>query len=214
MCLATSTIIVRIFQILYYKCKLFTIAPKKFIKAEPKKSVNIEIEMQSAGNANTNTNNMKLPRDEADPLRPKEVDESKYDDKNDDNPNNFTMDKFVDTKHDKKKETEDNASSLTNYNFALYFISHSTFSDASFDIIQSIVFIFGYSTTTTSLVVLGTMIGFSSEVLDFVEEVLGFGIDICRNGVLGEYGPIMEKIHCILISISCIVAQITSILFM
>eukprot|EP01084_Bolivina_argentea_P080938 146575_1 len=164
--LATSTILVRIFQITYYKCKLDHIIPKiereviketEYKKQQTKKS----IEMHDPGK-----NSSKSPNE---------------------------------------TKKEDEASEITNYRFALYFIAYSTFSDASFDIIQAIVLVLVFSSVTQPLAVVGSLVGFATEVLDFFEEIFGFACDMCKD--MSEFGPLLEKTWCFTVIIGCIIEQ-------
>ena len=112
----------------------------------------------------------------------------------------------------RKKKKEEIASDLQNYNVALLFISFSTFSDACFDIIQGFILVFGYTNTTQPLAVLGSIIGFSSEVLDFFEEIFGFGLSVCRQGgSFQDCTQFLESLWCVSVSLGCIAEQSISI---
>ena len=184
--LAGSTITVRIIQIIYYKCKLSNIASKKQMIVENER-------LLSAGSAKKEKNifNMNSPQGEIDNqlemaiMQSLQIDDGNNN--NDENNNIGRIDDIPDELKDEKdqfkerakqnmKVKEEKASELMNYNFALYFISFSTFTDASFDIIQGIILLFGFSTTTQPLAVLGSLIGFSTEIMDFFEGI----INICN----------------------------------
>eukprot|EP01084_Bolivina_argentea_P067327 122630_1 len=243
---AVSTVLVRIIQLTYYKCKLRNIVPKKVMLISLEKSISkIKIESSNyqqwklyeilkyiselengryqtyvdglkEGFKSMNVNGSDLPAINSLMLSKFNVSDVADRDALIQNFQNLAAQSGIDNTKAKasqdnanieKVKKEETASDLMNYNFALYFIAYSTFSDASFDIIQSMMLLFGYSTTTDPLAVIGSMIGFSTEVLDFLEEVFGFGLAICKEGILTGYGETLEKLWCILVSIGCIIEQ-------
>eukprot|EP01084_Bolivina_argentea_P050331 92532_1 len=230
---SSSTLIVRILQIVFYKCKLSSIASKKAMIIIEKRKLrklrenNMEMGIEFGQNTFSDVNRS--------PIQPQL--EFKHESHNQNNINNYNnnnkhadnmyaddniytdnnMNKIEynnkttyanDENNNEIKRKEDMASDLMNYNFALYFISFSTFSDASFDIIQGVVLIFGNTTTTHPLAVIGSIIGFSTEVIDFFEEVFGFALAVCREF---DAGDILENIWCITVSVGCMIEQAIAI---
>ena len=92
---------------------------------------------------------------------------------------------------------------------ALIFIAIASFSDSIFDIIQGIALILGYqySTTTNLIVLVGTWIGFTDELLEFIEEVIANCCDFCE----AECCKKLFKIWLFLILTDCITEQICGI---
>ena len=208
--ISSSTIIVRITQIIYYKHKLYNIASKEQMIVEKKKLLNKEkkdidenivddhdkqiemaIRLQSFefefdknniddNNINNNSSEFgdghSVNDDDNDIVYSNAHDGNKSEDMTNvqfkfelsqelENERN----EFKKRTKESKKLKEEEASKLFNYNFALYFISFSTFTDGSFDIIQGIILLFGFTSTTQPLAVLGSLIGFSTEIMDFFE---------------------------------------------
>eukprot|EP01084_Bolivina_argentea_P259857 438661_1 len=235
---STSTVIIRILQIGFYKYKLASIASKKQMVIEKRKLRNLRRKNIQAsielGQSNfsgisripvsshhNHQSQIKHQKYESHNLNSMNNDDNNYTN-TDNSRNNIEYNKSTNTNnnlqtnttnHEKEneeiKKKEDIASDLMNYNFALYFISFSTFSDASFDIIQGIVLILGYTTTTHPLAVIGSMVGFGTEVIDFFEEIFGFALAICRefDAVLAGCGDILENIWCISVSVGCMIEQ-------
>ena len=171
--LSLSAIIVRILQITYYKYKLSMIALSHRMSITTESSLNEHIKQEQS------TENVQNDDDEV---------EDK--DENEENPLLTEQESMVD---DDAKQQEDIASDLMNYKFTLYFIAFSTFNDCTFDIVQGIVLIIGLSTTTLPIAVFGSIIGFSSELIDFFEELFGFALSICKEGADDKW-KILENI--------------------
>ena len=66
---------------------------------------------------------------------------------------------------------------------ALIFIAIASYSDCIFDLIQGFVLISGYkySTSTNIIVIVGTWIGFTDELLEFIEEIIANCCQICKE---------------------------------
>ena len=244
--LSSSTIVVRIVQITYYKCKLSNIASKEQMIVENTKlldtnddkteshdddnntnksydkHIEMAIQLQSfeVNNNNNDNNNNNMNNHQNYRHHVSNMSDDYYSPSNDYNGgfdrygsnssqpqmtsvesnNNYNINnsgsvdmtsinnmseelqnetnEFKKRTKERKKLKEEEASQLMNYNFALYFISFSTFTDASFDIIQGIILLFGFTSTTQPLAVLGSLIGFSTEIMDFFE---GMTMIACNN---------------------------------
>eukprot|EP01084_Bolivina_argentea_P262813 444595_1 len=92
---------------------------------------------------------------------------------------------------------------------ALIFIAIASFSDSIFDILQGCVLISGYeySTSVNVIVIVGTWIGFTDELLEFIEEMIANCCQICEQELCAK----AFKIWLFLILIDCITEQVCGI---
>eukprot|EP01084_Bolivina_argentea_P259924 438790_1 len=194
--LAISNILLRIIQIIYWKCQLKNVAAGRSMHVTTIETDNLNVDTESNvineyPEGGTNTETMHLTE-------------------------NYSLSALEQTEDNegtpthklKRTETqimEEEASDIYNYNFALYFIAFSTLSDASFDIIQAVILISGLTTKTSSLAVIGSIIGFNTELLDFIEEMFGFACDFCKEDE--RVSGTLAKIWCIVVSLGCITEQ-------
>ena len=92
---------------------------------------------------------------------------------------------------------------------ALIFILIASFSDSIFDIIQGIVLISGYqySASVNIIVIIGTWIGFTDELLEFIKEIIANCCQLCEQELCAK----AFKIWLCFILLDCITEQIFGI---